>query len=98
MNTMHRFELWTEAKGKLVELASEIFPNGYTIYDSLMGIWKGTKENSVCLVVVAAAGQDAELARVSMRELAKRINTANNQQATLMLETIGWGESVTERF
>jgi hypothetical protein len=98
MNTMHKFELYTEAKGQLVELAREIFPSGFTINDDLLGYWKGNRELSVCIVVVAEGGPDAELARASIRELAKRINTLNNQQATLIFESVGWGEMVTERF
>lgn len=95
---MHKFELYTEQKGELQELAAEIFPNGFTHCPNLVGVWKGTVELSSCIVVVTDGGPDAELARVSMRELAKRINTLNNQQATLMFETVGWGEMVVERF
>lgn len=98
MNTMHKFELYTEAKGDLLDLTKEIFPDGFTINDGLMGYWKGNRELSVCIAVVADGGPDAELARISMRELARKINTVNNQQATLVFETVGWGELVTERF
>lgn len=98
MNAMHRFELVTEQVGDVQGLAAEIFPNGFTPVPSQVGVWKGTTELSTSIVVVAPAGPDAELARAGIRELAKRINTLNNQQATLIFESIGWGEFVTERF
>lgn len=97
MNSMHKFELWTEDLVGTPTLTQEIFPNGFTLTNNL-GIWKGNRELSVCIVVVAEGGPDAELARAGIRELAKRINTLNNQQATLIFESVGWGEMVTDKF
>ena len=98
MEPFHIFVLYTESKNVDVtlDLAGEIFPKGLTVH-SANGYWQGQREASLVLTCIVPA-KDADLARISVEELAKKINTLNAQHATLIVETIGWGRLVEEKF
>lgn len=103
-NTYHQFTLYFEEKSIHAEGATElsivkareIFPRGFTTWIA-EGFYNGIHENTrVVSVIVPAA--DADLARISVQELAKAINTLYNQESVLITESVVWGQFYAERF
>ena len=79
---MNTYRIYTEDKnkGQMIDMASIIFPDGFT-YWTTTGIWNGAIEDSFIIEVV---GEDLES---KIRSLAYYIKDTNEQQAVMVTST-----------
>lgn len=78
------YRIFTEKKKvhRTIELVSEYF-SGFTCYP-VTGYWKGTKEQSLCIEIVASIHQ-----KTAINCLCEDIKQLNNQESVLMQELGG---------
>jgi len=90
---MKLYRLYTEDKNREeIEQAANVLFHAYTL-STAIGVWRGTKENSLCLEVFAQANE-LQTAWYKMKVLAAQIKTLNEQECVLLVELDARGEFV----
>ena len=76
---MRLFRIHTETRPNIAAIVSELF-DGFTLY-AAVGYWRGLREDSTTVEILADASRRADVDTV-----VERIRAENNQQAVLVVE------------
>jgi len=87
---MNRIRIYTEDLGDYrADSILEKYFDGFTVFPS-EGVWKGTKEHSICFEILTAEDQDLEKAK----SCAKEIKLVNKRECVL----VTWEKSIVAEF